>query len=180
MGPGGSRSRSLGAGRVTPDARVERPPRVAVIGAAQASESEYSDAQALGHALAKLGAVVVCGGYGGVMEAAARGAAEAGGLTIGILRGSRGEDANPWIQVPLPTGLGEARNALVVAGAEAAVAVGGSWGTLSEIALAKKMGLDVGTLGLPPAGDLDLPALQDPSAAAHWALERAAAFRAAG
>ena len=103
-----------------------------------------------------------------------------GGLTIGILRGSRGEDANPWIKVPLPTGLGEARNALVVAGAEAAVSVGGSWGTLSEIALAKKMGLDVGTLGLPPAGDLDLPALQDPSAAAHWALERAAAFRAAG
>ncbi len=151
-----------------------------MIGAARASESEYSDAQALGHALAKGGAVVVCGGYGGVMEAAARGAAEAGGLTVGILRGSRGEDANPWIRVPLPTGLGEARNAIVVAAAEVAVAVGGSWGTLSEIALARKMGREVGTLGLPPAEGLDLPALQDPVAAAEWALERAAAFRDPG
>ena len=114
------------------------------------------------------------------LEAAARGAAEAGGLTVGILRGSRGEDANLWIQVPLPTGLGDARNALVVAGAEVAVAVGGSWGTLSEIALAKKMGLDVGTLGSPPADGLELPALEDPRAAAEWALERAAAFRDAG
>jgi len=163
-----------------PPSRVDRPLRVAVIGAARASESEYSEAQALGQALARGGAVVLCGGYGGVMEAAARGAAEAGGLTVGILRGSRGEDANPWIQVPLPTGLGDARNALVVAGAEVAVAVGGSWGTLSEIALAKKMGLDVGTLGSPPADGLELPALQDPRGAARWALERAAAFRDAG
>ena len=162
---------------MTPEARVHRPLRVAVIGAATASEAEYSAAQALGQALAEVGAIVVCGGYGGVMEAAARGATEAGGLTVGILRGSRAEDANPWIQVPLPTGLGEARNALVVAGAEVAVAVGGAWGTLSEIALAKKMGLDVGTLGVPPADGLDLPALQEPASAARWALERAAAFR---
>ena len=177
----------MGAGRVTGEAgrdgsetSVTRPLRVAVIGAARASESEYSHAQALGRALAKAGAVVVCGGCGGVMEAAARGAAEAGGLTVGILRGSRAEDANPWVQIPLPTGLGDARNALVVAGAEVAVAVGGSWGTLSEIALAKKMGLDVGTLGSPPPDGLGLPALGDPGAAARWALERAAAFREAG
>ena len=159
---------------------MTRPPRVAVIGAASASPSEYADAQALGHALAKAGAIVVCGGYGGVMEAAARGAAEAGGLTVGILRGSRAEDANPWIQIPLATGLGDARNALVVAGAEVAVAVGGSWGTLSEISLAKKMGLDVGTLGVPPADGLGLPAFEGPAAAAQWALERAAAFREEG
>jgi len=174
MGSRGSRGGQVGAGRVT------RPLRVAVIGAASASSSEYADAQALGHALAKGGAILVCGGYGGVMEAAARGAAEAGGLTVGILKGSRGEDANPWIQIPLATGLGDARNALVVAGAEVAVAVGGSWGTLSEIALAKKMGLDVGTLGVPPAEGLGLPALEGPAAAAEWALERAAAFRGLG
>ncbi len=160
--------------------RVERPLRVAVIGAARASDSQYSDAESLGRALAEAGAAVVCGGYGGVMEAVARGAAEAGGLTVGILRGMRAGDANPWIRVPLPTGLGEARNALVVAGAESAVAVGGEWGTLSEIALAKKMGLDVGTLGVPPAEGLGLPALPDPGTAALWALERAAAYREGG
>ena len=114
------------------------------------------------------------------MEAVARGAAGAGGLTLGILPGTRAQDANPWVGIPLPTGLGAARNAVVVAGAEAVVAVGGSWGTLSEIALAKTMGLDVGTLGVPPASGLELPALADAAGAARWALERAAAFRESG
>ncbi len=114
-----------------------RPYRVAVIGTARASESEYAVARALGAALAEAGAVVVCGGHGGVMEAVARGAREAGGLTVGILPGTEADHANRWIQVPLPTGLGDARNALVVRGAEAVIAVGGEWGTLSEIALAR-------------------------------------------
>ena len=152
---------------------VERPPRVAVVGAAGPSEDDYTVARALGAALARGGAVIVCGGHGGVMEAAALGATEAGGLTIGILPGSDAESANPWIVVPIATGMGDARNALVVRAAEAVLAVGGSWGTLSEIALAKKMGLDVGVLGSPPAGGLGLPALDSPEAAAEWALERA-------
>ncbi|MCG6988967.1 MAG: TIGR00725 family protein [Gemmatimonadetes bacterium] len=148
------------------------PPRIAVVGGADASEEERRVARELGSALARVGAVVVCGGHGGVMEAAARGAAEAGGLTVGILRGEDAGEANAWVVLPIPTGMGDARNALVVRAAEAVVSVGGAWGTLSEIALARKAGLAVGTLGTPPAGDLGLPALETPAAAADWALAR--------
>lgn len=130
-------------------------------------------ARRLGGALARRGAVVVCGGRGGVMEAVARGAYEEGGLTVGILPGTDPGAANPWIVLPLSTGLGEARNALVVGAAEAVVAVGGAWGTLSEIALARRIGLEVGTLGTPPAADLGLPALEDPEEAAAWAVANA-------
>lgn len=156
---------------------VHRPYRVAVIGAGQASADESEAARAVGTALAEGGAVVICGGHGGVMEAAARGAAEAGGVTVGILPGPDPAAANPWISIPIPTAMGEARNALVVRGAEAVIAVGGEWGTLSEIALARKMGLDVITLGTPPAAGLALPAERDPETAVRWALERAAARR---
>ena len=152
---------------------VARPYRVAVVGAAAASEADYEMARELGAALASLGAVVLCGGHGGVMEAAARGASEGGGLAIGILRESDASTANPWIGIPLPTGMGEARNALVVRGAEVVVAVGGEWGTLSEIALARKMGLAVGCLGTPPVQGLDLPRFDTPGEAARWALHRA-------
>ena len=111
------------------------------------------------------------------MEAVAQGATEAGGLVIGILPGSDSRSANPWIGIPLATGMGEARNALVVQGAEAVISVGGEWGTLSEIALASKIGLSVGTLGTPPAEGLGLRMLEGPIEAAGWALERAQAFR---
>lgn len=152
---------------------VARPYRIAVIGAASASESDLATAHRLGAALAGAGAVVICGGRGGVMEAAARGAAEVGGLTVGILPGSDPSEANRWIVLPLTTGVGEMRNALVVRAAEAVVAVGGRWGTLSEIALARKMGLEVGTLGNPPAEGLGLPALPGPEEAATWAVAKA-------
>lgn len=154
------------------DVGAARPPRVAVVGRADASDGERRVAGELGAALARAGAVVVCGGYGGVMEAAARGAAEAGGLTVGILKGENASEANAWIALPLPTGMGDARNALVVRAGEVVVAVGGAWGTLSEIALARKAGLAVGTLGVPPAEGLGLPDLKTPSQAARWALER--------
>ncbi len=157
-----------------------RPYRIAVIGAAGASEADYETARSVGSELAALGAVVLCGGHGGVMEGVARGVTEAGGLAIGILRGTDAADANPWIGVPLATGLGEARNALVVRGAEAVVAIGGEWGTLSEIALAKKMGLPVGSLGTPPTQGLGLPELGTPVEAARWALENARAGRGEG
>lgn len=169
----------MGSGLVTEPVAVERPHRIAVLGAANASETDYEVASALGKALAALGAVVLCGGHGGVMEAVARGASEAGGITIGILRGSDAASANPWIRIPLATGMGEARNALVVGGAEAAVSVGGEWGTLSEIAMALKMGIPVGTLGTPPADGLELPALDGATHAARWAVDQAALFRAA-
>jgi hypothetical protein len=111
------------------------------------------------------------------MEAVAQGATEAGGLVIGILPGSDSKSANPWIGIPLATGMGEARNALVLQGAEAVISVGGEWGTLSEIALASKIGLSVGILGTPPAEGLGLRMLEDPIEAAGWALERAQVFR---
>ena len=157
--------------------KIEPPFRIAVVGGAQASEIEWKLALDLGRQLAGLGALVVCGGGGGVMEAVAQGATEAGGLVIGILPGSDPKSANPWIGIPLATGMGEARNALVVQGAEAVISVGGEWGTLSEIALASKIGLSVGILGTPPAEGLGLRMLEGSVEAAGWALERAQAFR---
>lgn len=155
----------------------EPPLRVSVVGTSAASTDEVRSARAVGRALGEAGAVLVCGGRGGVMEAAARGCAEAGGLTVGILPGSGAGRANPWIRVPLATGMGEARNALVVRAGEAVLAVGGRWGTLSEIALARTMGRPVGLLGSPPAEGLDLPSFQDPSEAVGWALDRAGGGR---
>jgi len=153
------------------------PLRVAVIGAGVATETEYATARALGAALASRGAVIVCGGLGGVMEAASRGASESGGVAVGLLPGSDASQANPWIAVPLPTGMGEARNTLVVRAGEAVVAVGGGWGTLAEIALARKMGRAVTTLGTPPAAGLGLPASAGPAEAAGWAIEAARVYR---
>ena len=162
------------------ESRVERPYRIAVVGGAAASAEEYGTARALGKELAAAGAVVLCGGHGGVMEAVARGASEAGGLAVGLLRGSDAGQANPWIGLPLATGLGEARNALVVRAAEAVVSVGGEWGTLSEIALARKMDVPVGTLGAVPADGLGLLSFSDPVEAARWAVERARMARGEG
>jgi uncharacterized protein (TIGR00725 family) len=108
---------------------------VAVIG--PGDEPSVAAAE-LGRLLAERGAVVVCGGRGGAMEAACRGAKDAGGLTVGILPGSDRSEANRYVDVVLPTGLGEARNALVVGAADVVIAIGGGYGTLSEIALALK------------------------------------------
>jgi uncharacterized protein (TIGR00725 family) len=101
----------------------------------------------VGRLLAARGALVVCGGLGGVMEEACRGARAGGGTTIGILPGLSRSDANPFVDVAIPTGLGEARNALVVRAADAVIAIGGGYGTLSEIALALKAGKRVVGLG---------------------------------
>ncbi|MEA2349767.1 MAG: hypothetical protein QOG86_708 [Thermoleophilaceae bacterium] len=120
---------------------------MAVAASGDASERELSDAEAVGRALASRGAVVVTGGRGGGMEAACRGAKSAGGTTVGILPGSDRAEGNAHLDVVIPTGLGEARNALVVRAADALVAVGGSWGTLSEIALAMRAGKRVVGLG---------------------------------
>ncbi len=124
-----------------------RAPYVAVVGAGQCDEGLYALAREVGRRLAARGAILVCGGLGGVMEAACRGAKEAGGATLGLLPSLDRRDANPYLDVALPTGLGEARNALVVRAADALVAVGGEFGTLSEIALALKAGKRVVGLG---------------------------------
>jgi uncharacterized protein (TIGR00725 family) len=120
---------------------------VAVVGSGTATPEEAEVAAAVGRGLAERGAVVVCGGLGGVMEGACRGAKEAGGTTVGILPGHDRTAANAWVDVAIATGLGEARNALVVRAADALVAVGGSWGTLSEIALALRTDKRVVGLG---------------------------------
>jgi hypothetical protein len=120
---------------------------VAVVGPGEATAGQLAAAEAVGRGLAQAGATLVCGGLGGVMEAACRGAAEHGGTTIGILPGSDRRAANKWVTVAIPSGLGELRNGLIVRSADAVIAVGGSYGTLSEIALALKTGVPVIGLG---------------------------------
>ena len=116
---------------------------IAVVGGGHAPVAQRRMAEDVGRAVAEAGAVLVCGGLGGVMEAACRGAQRAGGLTVGILPGLERAQANRHVDVAIPTGLGEARNALVVRAADAVVAVAGEFGTLSEIALALQAGIPV-------------------------------------
>jgi uncharacterized protein (TIGR00725 family) len=117
------------------------------VGSGEAAPDELAVAEEAGAAVAAAGCGLVCGGLGGVMEAACRGARSRGGLTLGLLPGLDREAANGWVVVAVPTGLGEARNALVVRSGDAVVAIGGGWGTLSEIALALKAGLPVVGMG---------------------------------
>ncbi|MCX7682778.1 MAG: TIGR00725 family protein [Anaerolineae bacterium] len=116
---------------------------IAVVGGSTATPEESACAERVGEALARAGAVLVCGGLGGVMEAACRGAKSAGGLTIGILPGTAREQANRYVDIPIVTGMGEARNVIIVRSAQAVIAVGGGYGTLSEIALALAFGIPV-------------------------------------
>lgn len=128
---------------------------IAVIGSGTAAPGTDLAAERVGALLAEAGAVVVCGGLGGVMAAACRGARSAGGRTVGILPGGDPQDANPWVDVAVPTGMGEARNVLVVRAGRALIAVGGGFGTLSELAFARKLGVPVvglGTWELPDDG----------------------------
>jgi uncharacterized protein (TIGR00725 family) len=118
-------------------------PVVAVVGAGIAGADVESIAEEVGRLLAERGAVVLTGGLGGVMAAASRGASKAGGATIGVLPGDDRADANEWVGVAIATGMGEARNALVARAADAMIAVGGEFGTLSEVALALKIGRPV-------------------------------------
>ena len=138
-----------------------RAPYVVVCGSGQATTEEVAWAEEVGRLIADAGAVLVCGGLGGVMDAAARGCEAGGGLSIGILPGEHRDPASPHLTVSIPTGLGEARNALVVRAADAVIAIGGEFGTLSEIALALKAGKRVVGLdsweidGVEPAGSAE-------------------------
>jgi len=120
---------------------------IAVIGAGRCSPAEAALAEEVGRLIAQAGATLVCGGLGGVMEAACRGARSAGGLTVGILPGLDRAGANPWVELALPTGLGETRNTLVVRAAQAVIAIGGEYGTLSEIGFALRTRTPVFGLG---------------------------------
>jgi uncharacterized protein (TIGR00725 family) len=116
---------------------------VAVVGPGDASPAETESAELIGRGIAQNGDVLVCGGLHGVMAAACRGAAQAGGTTVGILPGVDRTSGNEWLTVAIPTGLGELRNGLVVRAADVVMAVGGAYGTLSEVALALKTGVPV-------------------------------------
>lgn len=120
---------------------------IAVIGARECDETTTRLAEEVGRRIAESGFALVCGGLGGVMEAACRGAAGAGGLTVGVLPGESAASANPHVAVRVPTGMGVARNVIIVRSAAAAIAVSGGAGTLSEIAYCLQLGVPVVSLG---------------------------------
>jgi len=140
--------------------------RVSVIGGSTVGDELYEQSREVGRLLAEHDHEVVCGGLGGVMEAAARGAKEAGGHPIGILPGEDREMANEYIETPIATGLGNARNALVVSNGDAAIAIDGSTGTLSEIALALDAGKPVA--GLDTHDIEGVEAVETPEAAVEY------------
>jgi len=116
---------------------------IAVIGDSSCSAEEAKLAEAVGEGLAQQGATIVCGGLGGVMEAVCRGARSKGGVTVGVLPGEDISMANQWVDIPIATGVGYARNMAVVKSSQAVIAIGGNYGTLSEIAYALKSGIPV-------------------------------------
>ncbi|HEY8339948.1 MAG TPA: TIGR00725 family protein [Egibacteraceae bacterium] len=153
-------------------------PMIAVIGASRADAALEAAAEAVGAGVARGGAVLVCGGLGGVMAAACRGAKDAGGTTVGLLPGEDRRAGNPWLDVAIPTGLGEGRNLLVVRSADALIAVGGGWGTLSEIALACRtgrpvVGLRTWALQPPDGSDSPIVSVDEPADAVAVALRLA-------
>lgn len=157
-----------------------RPLHIAVIGPGHATVEECVAAEEVGRRIGEAGAVVVCGGLGGVMEAACRGAKSVGGTTVGIPPGADRSAANDHVGIAVATGMGEARNVIVVATADAVVAVGGEFGTLSEIALALRAGKaviglhswDLSRRGAPVDGVVPATSAEE---AVTVALERAGA-----
>ena len=149
-----------------------QPVRIGVIGSGSCDDEIAQAAHRVGQLIAMYEAVLVCGGLSGVMAAAAEGASAAGGMTVGILPGSDPRAANPGIRIAIPTGLGEARNALVVSASDAVIAIAGAWGTLSEAAFCLKTGVPLITLKteLPP---LPVPEAGTPEEAVDWAIARA-------
>ena len=148
---------------------------IAVVGGAQCSRDEAKLAEAVGFELAKRGATLICGGLGGVMAAACKGDRSAKGKTVGILPGYTREEANPYVDIPIVTGIGEARNVIVVNTAQAVIAIGGKFGTLSEIAYALRNKIPVvglNTWSLSKSGRLvkSIIAAQNPKEAVEKAL----------
>jgi uncharacterized protein (TIGR00725 family) len=154
--------------------------QISVVGGATGEPEILREAEAVGRGIADGGAVLVCGGRTGVMEAASKGASEAGGVVVGVLPTLSREDANPYVSHVIATGIGEARNLAVVASGDAVIAIGGEWGTLSEIAYARKLGRPVVSLRSWPlrnrgGTDLGIVEAETPEDAVRAALEAAAA-----
>jgi uncharacterized protein (TIGR00725 family) len=142
---------------------------VAVCGASEATPSQLEAAREVGKLLARSGAVVINGGFGGVMGAASEGAATEGGTVVGILPDNDRGGANPHLTLALATGLGQARNAVIVTAADSVIAIGPGWGTLSEIALARRLGRAVFALDTWKVKGLDI--VHSPAEAVQRALE---------
>ena len=168
---------------------MKRPARpgvhVGVIGEGACSRATAARAERVGRAIAEAGAVLLCGGLGGVMEAASRGAARAGGTVVGLLPGFDARDANRWVTLPIVTGMDQARNVILVRSCDVVIAVGGRYGTLSEIALALKLGKPVVGLGTwrlaqPEGRRVPLLRARDPEQAVALALRAARRVGPAG
>lgn len=160
---------------------MNSPPRrvVAVVGPAQPDDSTIlAVAREVGAGLAAAGCTIVTGGLGGVMSAASQGAREAGGFVVGILPGDDATAANEFVDLAVPTGLGEGRNLLIVRMADVVVAVGGSWGTLAEIAMARRRDVPVVSVGgwqvTGPPSDTAVLAVADAPTAVRKALDLSA------
>ena len=152
--------------------------QISVIGASEGEPEVLRDAEAVGRSIAEAGAVLVCGGLTGVMEAASKGAADAGGVVVAVLPTLSPADANPYVSYAVATGTGHARNLAVVASGQAVIAVGGEWGTLSEIAYARKLGRPVvaiqcWTLRNRSGTDLGIVEAETPEEAVEAALSAA-------
>jgi len=155
---------------------------VGVAGASQPEPPLLDQAELLGRRLAEAGAIVVCGGGPGVMEAVCRGAQSAGGTTVGLLPGLDRAEGNPYLTISVPTGLGQGRNLLLVRSSDAVIAVGGGFGTLSEIALALRtgtpvIGLATWSLQLDSRQVDAFPVADTPDAAVRLALDAARSRR---
>ena len=148
----------------------KRAVRIAVCTTGMPNDEIEHVAEQVGMLIGRAKAILLTGGLFGGMEAAARGARAVGGTTIGVLPGVNPDDANDYIQIPLATGLGEARNAVLVRCADAIIAIGGDWGTLSEIALAKKIGRPVILLNPSGAFTVNVPVADSPDQAVHMAM----------
>jgi uncharacterized protein (TIGR00725 family) len=149
---------------------------IAVIGGSECSPEAAKLAEAVGHEIARQGAVLVCGGLGGVMEAACKGASQEGGLTIGVLPGDNRRTANPYVQIPIVTSIGYARNVAVVKSAQAVIAIDGSYGTLSEIGHALQsgipvIGLNTWALSINGQSDNSIVTANNPKEAVNKAIE---------
>jgi uncharacterized protein (TIGR00725 family) len=156
----------------------ETPMRIGVVGPHQCSADEAKLGHDVGAGIARAGAILVCGGMGGMMQAASEGAKSAGGTTVGILPVEDAAEANPFIDVPLPTALGPFRNMLVVRACDAVIAIRGAYGTLSEIAFALRLGVPVvglNTWSVSREGEVDpgIHVARDPAEAVALAIELA-------
>jgi hypothetical protein len=126
---------------------LKKKPRIGVIGGANPDQESYQLAQKVGRLIAENDAILICGGLSGIMEAAARGSKQAGGITVGILPGNSKLDANPYIDLAIPTGMGYARNSMVAMNSDVIIAVNGQYGTLTEVAYGLIYGKKVIGLG---------------------------------